>query len=179
MAIELTFTPIQVAESQALADFSRETFIAAYAAQCDPLNFDRYLRANLTANVLADELTDERFRFFWAKKGEAVVGFFKLVIAPDDHALALQIARFYVAEDSKGQGIGKEMMEFIMDFASNYRFAALILDVWKENPGAIRFYEKMGFAIVGTTFFQLGEELHEDWVMQAPIIYSDATTSQL
>ena len=42
---------------------------------------------------------------------------------------------------------------------------SLCLSVWKEQPQAIRFYEKEGFRIAGELVFMVGDDPKEDWLM--------------
>jgi ribosomal protein S18 acetylase RimI-like enzyme len=43
------------------------------------------------------------------------------------------------------------------------------LDVWERNARAIAFYQKWGFAVVGTQTFQLGSDLQNDLLMQRAV----------
>ena len=49
-----------------------------------------------------------------------------------------------VDEQARGQGIGKDLYEFVVQFARESGCYNLTLNVWAANPGAMRFYEKCG-----------------------------------
>ena len=49
-----------------------------------------------------------------------------------------------------GQGIGKRLMEMLLDFAEKTEIEQLYLDVRADNERAISLYRRFGFASVGT-----------------------------
>ncbi|MEP7058405.1 MAG: GNAT family N-acetyltransferase [Caldimonas sp.] len=64
------------------------------------------------------------------------------------HAMKLGIA---VAPAAQGQGVGRTLMAALCDYADNWSGTLRIeLDVYTDNPGALRLYEKFGFVIEGT-----------------------------
>lgn len=56
----------------------------------------------------------------------------------------LYIDDICVHEDARGMGVGKQLYEYILDFAKNEGFYNVTLNVWSCNPGAMKFYENMG-----------------------------------
>ena len=50
--------------------------------------------------------------------------------------------------ETQGQGLGRKAMNLFIDKLKELNVSALHLEVGKANPGAIKFYEKLGFHIV-------------------------------
>jgi len=50
--------------------------------------------------------------------------------------------------ETQGQGIGRKLMEIFINNLIDLNVSALHLEVGKANPGAINFYERMGFKII-------------------------------
>ncbi len=48
------------------------------------------------------------------------------------------------------QGIGKKILEFVIDHAAQMKMKAIRLDVYEKNIPAIRLYESMGFQYIAT-----------------------------
>ena len=46
------------------------------------------------------------------------------------------------------QGMGRKIMEFVLDYAMHKNMKAVRLDVYEKNTPAIRLYEKMGFQYI-------------------------------
>lgn len=58
----------------------------------------------------------------------------------------LYIDDLCVDETCRGQGIGRELFEYVENYAKENGFDAITLNVWSLNASAMRFYEKCGFS---------------------------------
>ena len=56
----------------------------------------------------------------------------------------LYIDDICVDETARGQGVGRALYGFILDYAREQGCYNVTLNVWSCNPGAMRFYEKLG-----------------------------------
>lgn len=56
----------------------------------------------------------------------------------------LYIDDLCVDEDLRGQHIGKQIYEYVLDFARKSECYNVTLNVWSCNPGAQKFYESCG-----------------------------------
>lgn len=60
-------------------------------------------------------------------------------------------ASFMVAADSRGVGVGRGLVEYVLDWARGQGFAGMQFNaVAASNVHAVRLYETLGFRIVGT-----------------------------
>ena len=109
---------------------------------------------------MAEELyPEERFddciakRQLYVAKIEGNVVGFALLITRDVKGIGrnpgrvMFIEEFAVHEAATGHGIGTEMMADIRALARAFRCNHLNLNVYPQNDGAIRFYERNGFMI--------------------------------
>ena len=76
-------------------------------------------------------------RVVWAQ--DRIVGF--IAVTPDS------ISQLYLAEEAQGQGIGRGMMDVLLEFAGPD--AAVYLEVRTDNEPAINLYTSLGFVTVG------------------------------
>lgn len=60
------------------------------------------------------------------------------------------IGALFVDNDSQGQGIGRKLIEYVLN-----KFTTLNLAVYKNNIKSVGFYRKMGFEVIS-------EEINED-----------------
>ena len=67
-----------------------------------------------------------------------------------DYSEILVLYTFAVHPRFLRQGIGKQLMEFILAWAAREKIKAVRLDVYEKNTPAIRLYEQMGFQYVDT-----------------------------
>ena len=97
--------------------------------------------------------------------GGAPVGY--AVVCPSDLAQAeegdLELKRIYLLSRYQGSGIAQALLEAAIKGAGDAR--RLLLGVKDDNHRAIRFYEKHGFAAIGTRRFDVGGTLYDDLVM--------------
>lgn len=56
----------------------------------------------------------------------------------------LYIDDLCVDSECRGQHIGSKLYSFVKDYAKSNGFYNITLNVWSENPGAIKFYENIG-----------------------------------
>lgn len=77
----------------------------------------------------------------------------------------VELSKVYVALGHHGAGIGPALMSASLEIAAE-RASAVWLGVNQHNGRANRFYEKNGFAIVGTKQFLVGGKLEDDFVRE-------------
>lgn len=56
----------------------------------------------------------------------------------------LYIDDICVDEAYRGEGVGKALYEYVLAYARQHGFYNVTLNVWSCNPGAMKFYERMG-----------------------------------
>lgn len=83
--------------------------------------------------------------FYAAKKGGEIVGYIDFWSAgPEIH-----LNNIAVDPKHRRQGIGKVLMNFLLDFAKKSNAEEIYLDVRVSNAPAITLYRQFGFASVG------------------------------
>jgi GNAT superfamily N-acetyltransferase len=65
--------------------------------------------------------------------------------------------------------VAQAMMARVKQEARRRGIGTLYLSVWQEQPQAIRFYSKEGFAIAGELVFMVGDDPKDDWLMVCPL----------
>jgi len=80
--------------------------------------------------------------FFIAKKGETIVACVGLKKLSAKEAL---MKRFYVAKKFRGKGLADLLFKKIKNFAEKNGYKTIVLDVFKDNIRAKKFYRKKGF----------------------------------
>jgi ribosomal protein S18 acetylase RimI-like enzyme len=172
-----TLPPIRDArpdEGAAYSQFARAIFIATYAAGNDPARLAVHVAAAFSQELQSAELADparttlviDAAEGGWAafatlKHGDppAVVG----------HGRAIEVERFYVDTPYHGRAVAARLMDAVVARARSGGYDVLWLGVWTHNHRAIRFYEKVGFAVVGTYPFVFGGAPEDDLLMVRPL----------
>lgn len=88
---------------------------------------------------------------FVAEHDGRVVGMYKLIANQRDRGAHVANASFMVASDARGLGVGEAMGRHCLDEARRVGFAAMQFNfVVSTNDAAVRLWQRLGFAIVGT-----------------------------
>lgn len=70
-----------------------------------------------------------------------IMGYGVLMSGPDEgHVLTLGVGTSW-----QNQGLGKKMLQFLIEFARKQALHTVLLDVRESNTGAIKFYQRLGF----------------------------------
>ena len=154
-----------------IADMSRRTFYATYAAHNTKENMDQFLATQFAPEKLMEEVGAPRNTFLLVYVEGEPAGYARLF---DNSELprelagssAIEIARIYCEEHAKGKGAGKALIEACQATGKSMDKDWIWLSVWEQNHNAIGFYTKMGFEIFGKHLFILGHDLQNDWYMR-------------
>jgi ribosomal protein S18 acetylase RimI-like enzyme len=77
-----------------------------------------------------------------------------------------ELSKVYVHPAYHGAGIAAALVSATVDEAAVRGAASVWLGVNQENGRANRFYEKSGFALVGTKRFEVGDRYEDDFVRE-------------
>ncbi|MFW8745420.1 GNAT family N-acetyltransferase, partial [Mesorhizobium japonicum] len=140
-------------------DEAKADFIATHLSEA---NFDEYL-ADPHRDLLIAEVDGRPVGYTMLVAGE-----------PHDPDVAgaittrptIELSKVYVLPDAHGTGVASELMSASLDAARVRKAAGVWLGVNQENARANRFYEKSGFALVGTKRFLVGGRYEDDYVRE-------------
>ena len=74
----------------------------------------------------------------------------------------LEVVRFYVDPTLHGHGAAQALMAEVLARAEAAGHDGVWLQVWEQNPRAIRFYAKAGFIDAGDATYRIGEQVDRD-----------------
>ena len=110
-----------------------------------------YVQANFTPQQFEKELNDANALFYLIYKEEEVVGYLKLNIHKafqnftDQQALELE--RIYLLKSVTGQGIGSQVMDFVIALAREKQKTIVWLKSM-DSSASLHFYQQHGFEVV-------------------------------
>lgn len=145
--------------------FGEATFRETFSAQNSKENLDAYLAKSFSLANVEAQLKSPNSEFYFASLNGEVIGYLKLNTSDE----GLEIERIYVIAAAQGQRIGKALYEFTLNLANTRKSDWLWLGVWQGNTKAIEFYKRQGMEVFDTRQFQLGSELHDDFLMRLKI----------
>lgn len=169
----VTIRRATIDDAERLSAFARRLFVETFAAQNNPDDLALFLDTAFTPALQRAELA-EPHRTYWLLEVDGTLAGY--VLLNDDareegvvgkHPVELQ--RFYVDGAWHGRGLAQTQMAHAVREARALGGDVLWLGVWEENPRAIRFYEKEGFARVGAHVFMVGNDAQTDAIMAKPL----------
>ncbi len=106
---------------------------------------------------------EESSHYFVALNDDEAVGTGRWRVDHDDASLA-KVERLAVLDKTRGQGIGKQLMQYIIDdIKKNPAIKKIKLG---SQDHAIPFYEALGFVICGPQYMDGGTIPHHDMILE-------------
>jgi GNAT superfamily N-acetyltransferase len=101
--------------------------------------------------------------FFLAEENDEHVGFAAFNFKQNG---IYRLEKLYVLSEKKGQGIGKMLLQVVVDKVNNLGGQSIQLNVNRKNE-AVDFYVKMGFEIIDTVDLPIGNGFYmNDYIME-------------
>lgn len=114
---------------------------------------------------LKEQVEIKGHKFLLAREANDFLGFASFEVNYKGEPVT-KIHKLYVLPATQGKGIGKLLMSRISDIAAQQGNSLLSLNVNRGNQ-AVRFYQSIGFQIVGEENIDIGQGfLMEDYIMQ-------------
>jgi len=89
--------------------------------------------------------------FLLAKKGERIIACGGLKKLSNREAL---LKRFYVAKSFRGKNLAGLILEKIKKFAKEKNYKDIVLDIYRDNLRAKRFFQRQGFLTFSPTSYE-------------------------
>ncbi|RED49945.1 GNAT family N-acetyltransferase [Aestuariispira insulae] len=170
-------------DSIKISALATQVFLDTYATEGVSERIARYVVENFRPEDFENRFhTEGRETYLYELEGN-LVGLMELHLAvpcPARPACRLEIETLYVSRHFHARGIGRDLLALALDRSrgpsggkegEKGTGAGLWLTVNHQNTAAIRFYDKLGFEKIGTDFFDLLGESHENHILwRAPPI---------
>jgi ribosomal protein S18 acetylase RimI-like enzyme len=160
-----------VDDATTMASLAARLFTESYGPTHPEPELSRYLARSFPVEGVREAIADEDVAMFVAEDASgAAIAYAYLRASPNPPAgvkgaRAFEIVRFYVDAKCQGQGVGAALMEQCCGETIRRGGDVVWLQVWKEAPWAVGFYERMGFIAVGSAPFYFGARVGDDHIM--------------
>ena len=158
-------------DARMIASLGARLFTEAYGPTHPEPELSRYLARSFAPDAVGDALADDTVTMFVVEDlSSRPIGYAFLRRTgelPDGvtNPNSCEVVRFYVEAAAHGRGVGTALMEKCFE-DTRQRGAELIwVQVWKEAPWAVGFYQRMGFSVVGSAPFYFGDRISDDHIM--------------
>ncbi|QYH34523.1 GNAT family N-acetyltransferase [Salinibacterium sp. M195] len=173
----MTTTVRRAASSDAelLHELARQTFALACPPGTTPEAIADFIAQHLSVHAFTAYLDDVERAILIGEVDGQPAGYVLFHSAePNDSDVAsalsarptIELSKCYVLGGFHGAGVAAALVAAGVQQARDQGFAAVWLGVNQENARANRFYEKMGFQLVGSKKFLVGERWEDDYVRE-------------
>jgi ribosomal protein S18 acetylase RimI-like enzyme len=162
-------------DASALASLGARLFTQTYGPTHPEPELSRYLARSFSVEDVRRSIADDDVSMLLVEDSSVVpiaYAYLKESRNPPEGVEgrhAIEVVRFYVDAVAQGRGIGAALMEACFKDARERDADVVWLQVWKEAPWAVGFYQRMGFSVVGSAPFYFGEQVGDDHIMSRPM----------
>ena len=158
----------QAEDATRLAVLAAQVWLHTYATDGISHDIAAYVSSELTPEKYSALFRDASAHVLAAEHGDNLVGFAVVkfgIACPTGGRSSSELQTLYVQEHFTGQSIGKRLLQAAEAKVRERVNTPLWLTVNAQNIKAINFYAHLGYSKVGTTYFVLGAECHENHVL--------------
>ena len=148
MAEALTLTPMTEAEYADFVERSQRGYAEQIAAS-GSMDADAAARKATDdfARLLPDGLASPGMHLWTARVGDEPVGIGWIEVREHPSGTSAYVFDVEVAEQHRGRGLGRALMEALHDAARELGATSISLNVFGQNTTAIRLYDSLGYAV--------------------------------
>jgi diamine N-acetyltransferase len=147
---------------------AQQVWPKAYGEILTPDRLDYMLNLFYSPVSLRRQMTEDKHSFLIAEEDGEPMGFASWSEIAGSGVFKLH--KLYVLSGRQGKGLGKAILEFILEGIRPQGATALRLNVNRHNK-ARQFYEKMGFSVIGEEDVDIGNgHFMNDYIMELPVV---------
>ncbi len=154
-------------DSANLSALAIQVWLQTYATAGISSKISRFVLSEFSVSNFEALLARASARVFLATVGENLVGYAVVFIGsqcPENERVRFELATLYVQEPFTRKAVGSRLLDQ-SESCARQEGSSLWLTVNSKNTRAIAFYAKHGYFKVGSTFFELKDEKHENLVL--------------
>jgi ribosomal protein S18 acetylase RimI-like enzyme len=122
-----------------------------------------YMLARYQSKQAINEQITSGVLYFMMEEGRSFIGY----IAVQPRGDELFLSKIYVRSSHRARGYGRQAVQFVETLARERGLRKIVLTVNKNNTGAIRAYETVGFKNIGSLVQDIGSGfVMDDYAME-------------
>ena len=167
MTATVRFQTITAAELGTLRTFAGEVFAAHFSTLLPAAQIEHMITRQFVPDVVRAELA-RGVRWEWLRgSDDGPFGF--LSCGPRDGP-GYPLRKVYLAAEVRGLGLGRLMVERVLEHAERAGAEVVRLTVNRRNAGPVAVYRRLGFRVVDEVDVPIGEGfVMDDFVMERPL----------
>ncbi len=157
------------ADAETIAALAIQVFLDTYATEGVRPDLAAEAFEQYGVNAFRARFGEAQRSFVVAERGAALVGFAEVLLrstpVPNSALIGAELMRLYVQPGAQKHGIGRALLERVEGLAAESGLSALWFTVWEHNTGALAFYAKQGYVVVGATNYAFRGQRYANCVL--------------
>jgi ribosomal protein S18 acetylase RimI-like enzyme len=142
--------PARADDLAALSALARQTYADAFGHSFSAPDLAAHLESNLADGYFHQAFEEDVFLL--AEAEGRLIGFVQFgplrIAVPAPSPKDQELRRIYVDAGFQNKGIGRRLMDAALEHPRLKAAMNIYLDVWEQNRGARRLYERYGFEVI-------------------------------
>jgi GNAT superfamily N-acetyltransferase len=151
----ITLKDISINDHERLYELMQRIYPPAYIDYWKD-NGEWYVNDLYNINHVQKELNEENTDYFFVLYDEKIIGILRIVYEVDPYynhdESYVKLHRLYLDQTIQNKGIGRQLMNWLLQFIEEKGYPKIWLDAMEKQPQALHFYQKLGFEIVDKVF---------------------------
>lgn len=168
----ITYSKAKIQDALRLSVLLKTVYIQTYAVQGITSEFANFITSKFDPERITRAINTCDEQFLVAYCNDNPIGIAEVIydaVCPLRKRVIPELGKLYVLERFFGKGVGHQLMNMVESTLRGRGFKELYLEVYKENPRAIFFYERQGFDKIGEVDFPLEDHVYRNFVMSKTI----------
>lgn len=163
----VTFEPVvttqEIAQTARMADVIwHEYFTPLIGAEQVAYMLDKFQ----SAAAITRQISSEGMRYFRILREGEMAGYTGIREEPD----ALFLSKLYIEKGRRGQGLARQTLDFLAEYARKRQLSRIWLTVNRHNAPTIAAYQALGFGILREQVADIGQGfVMDDYIMERPV----------
>jgi GNAT superfamily N-acetyltransferase len=158
------------ADAETLSALGERTFRETFEHLYDPADLQVFLAEAYALDRTRADLADPAKASWLVEADGEAIGYALAGPCGLPHAQVTrgcgELKRIYFRKDRQGGGLGKALFAEVMAWLQSAGPRDVWIGVWSENHGALRFYERHGFAKAGEYGFKVGKTVDHEFILR-------------
>lgn len=158
----IVFLKATLIDAVLLSEIGKTTFVESHGHSASEKDIQNYVSSKFSISAFENELKKSKNHYYIMYFGEQPIGYSKIRFNAKNSNIIIKnvtkLERLYVLQKYHNLKLGLELFNFNITLSKQENQSGMWLYTWINNHKAIRFYNKVGFKVVGKHEFKISEK---------------------
>lgn len=161
--ISIEYQAVTIENMHVIRPLAEKIWQKTFGPILDPAQIDYMLPMMYSQERITKEIKEGYLWELFVVEGQ-VFGYLDYKLMEDNRVF---LSKIYLDTNQQQRGLGKLMLEHVLEFAKQKQANSVYLTVNKHNAKAIEFYERNGFQYIESKTFDIGNGyVMDDYIYQ-------------